>query len=223
MRSNSRDSQVNTFPIHDPPVVDPYFSDDGCYLYGTDAPLEFGTFQSDIQSYRTPLIVKVPDQVPRSAPMLDSTVPSILQTNPYQSSALSRSAAFELSKRSKPPVQRANSLVFDQDERGVVHVSHLHQLEKEGAVILHTFGTNGKFQSDTLSRLPEEVTKCVDVSLLHSSPGVTSNQVRVVLNKAPQERYTVNDVSNNILPAVIDRERESIPTFVSTVHLSVEA
>lgn len=30
----------NTFPAHDPPVVDPYFSDDGIYLCGTDAPLE---------------------------------------------------------------------------------------------------------------------------------------------------------------------------------------
>jgi hypothetical protein len=92
-------------------------------------------------------------------------------------------------------------------------------LENQGAVILHSFGTDGKFQSDTLSRLPEDVTKYVDVSLLHSSPEASSNQVRLVLNKAPQREYMAKDISNNILPIVIDRTKESIPTFVTTIHL----
>jgi hypothetical protein len=212
------ESHSNPFPVHDPPIVDPHFSDDGCYLYGTDAPIEYG-FEKDIASYSTPLIVRVPDYVPVVASLLDGTVASRIQTNPFQNASLAKRAAFELSKRPKPPVQRANSLIFNQDGEGVVHVSHLHQLEKEGAVVLHSFGTNGKFQSDTLSRLPDMITKCADVSVLHSSLEAASNQVRVVLNKAPQRQYTAEDVANDILPAVIERTKESIPSFITTVHM----
>jgi hypothetical protein len=209
----------NPFPVHDPPIVDPSFSDEGRYLYGTDAPLEFGPFGNSVCNGSVPLITEVPMSVP--VKMLDNTTPSRIQTNPYQTEEVAVRGAFELSKRPKPPVQKANSLVFDQDEGGVVFVSHLQQLEQNGTVIVRTFGTDGRLQFDTLSRLPKELKDCVDVSL--STHSLTEGRVRILLNKALQTHYAPSDVGDNGLPAIIERDKESIPSFVSTVPMPVGA
>ena len=214
----------NPFPVHEPPIVDPSFSDDGMYVYGMDSPLEFGSRVVSARSIRrhcTPLICEVPEYVTATASTVSSNAVSRIQTNPLQSPAVAQRIALELSKKPKPAVQKANSLMFDQDEGGIVHISNLQQLEKEGAVVLNTFGANGKFQSNTISRLPKAITHCVDVSLIHSVPGAESDEVKVVLNKAPQKQYRPKDTSDCILPAIIKRQKKSVPTYISTMPLSL--
>jgi hypothetical protein len=100
-----------------------------------------------------------------------------------------------------------------------VHVSRMHQLEREAAVVLQTVGTNGKFKSETLTRLPKEVLHCVDVSLVSPSDDLGKNHVRIMLNKAPERFYTAKDIGKNDLPAMIVRDKNSIPTFISTVPM----
>jgi hypothetical protein len=212
----------NPFPIHDPPIVDPVFSDDGSLLYGTESPLVFTGHSTNRKPYSTPLFINVPESVPTSRSLVQNDLPSILQTNPHQSLTSAREAASELAKKPKPAVQRANSLVFDQDEGAVVHVSQLQHMEREGAVVLNSFGMDGKIQFQTLSRLPRELAECVDVALVNSAPGLDQDRVRVILNKSPQKFYTPKDISSSDLPMVVERAKESIPTFITSYHLPVD-
>lgn len=226
-RATAPNFRSNPFPVHEPPVIDSYFTDDGVYLCGTLTPFEFGFSSAILQELCVPVIARIPDYVPVAASILDSKVPSKIQTNPLQIKGISLQAAFDLAKRPKPHVQRANSLVFERGARGVVHVSQLQQLEKQGTVMLRTFGADGKFHADTFTRLPDAVRKCVDVSLVHSTTGgigwkktkASDDVVYVVLNKSHQKEYTPSDIENKVLPAVIERKKESIPSFINTVPM----
>jgi hypothetical protein len=158
--------------------------------------------------------------------VLDTLRLNMIPSNRFQSKSLSLRIASELAKKPKPRVQRTNCLVFEQGSGSVVHISQLQKLEEQGAVLLRTFSTNGKFQAETLTRLPDAVRKCVDVSVIHPvSEGsdmkltASTDRAYVVLNKQHQKVYTAEDINDNILPAVIEREKRSIPTFVNSVRL----
>ncbi len=228
----------NPFPINDPPIVDVYFTDDGEYLCGTDTPLEYGFEDVLLQELCNPIIVKASEPVIKEK-LLSSDLdmlrlnrelqPWDLKSNassPFQPRALSLSIASELAKKPKPPVQRTNCLVVEKGSGGVVHISQLQKLEEQGAVMLRKFSADGKFQAETLTRLPDAVRKCVDVSLIHpiheasdTTLQPSADRVYVVLNKQHQRFYTVGDIDENVLPAIIEREKESIPTFVNSVPL----
>ena len=223
-------AQSNPFPLHDPLVFDPYFSDDGDYLCGTDAPLEFG-FNEEVKSELSiPIATQVPEQLLLQAAQPGRAKAALIQLNPYQAKGLSVLTANSLSERPKPHVQRANTLLFEKGKGSVVHVSQLQQLEKHGAVMMRTFGTNGELKVQTLTRLPVSVKSCADVSIVNSTPPdaadrpkLDSDKVYVVLNKAHRRFYTAADVGDTTLPAVIEREKSTIPTFVRTVNLASEA
>lgn len=151
--------------------------------------------------------------------MLDSTTPSRIKSNPCQTEELAVRRAFELSKQPKSPVQKANSLIFDQKEGGIIHVSHLQHLEQDGAVVVRTFGTDGRLQFATISRPPKKLNHCVDVSLSTSS--IAEGQVRILLNKGLQPHYTSRDVGNASLPVIMERSKGSIPSVVTTVPVPV--
>ena len=215
---------TNPFPVSDPPIIDPVFSDDGKYLYGTDAPIEFGTgavSTTNLKRLGMFLIAKVPENIAERPEGVDSQVSIGFETGPGQCRVPFQQVALELATRPRQPVQKANTLAFDRDKGGVAHISQLQQLEKEGAVILNTFGTNGMLQSETLSRLPKEVTHCVDVSIIHPKPGLDSDSVRIVLDKAPQRIYTRDDVNKGLLPAILERKKASIPRFITTAPLAL--
>lgn len=119
-------------------------------------------------------------------------------------------------------MQRMSALAFAADGEGVTHISQLQQLERAGAVVLSTLGTDEMLQSETLSRLPSEVTRCVDVSIVMGDDegGEDSDTARVVLDKARRRGpHTLRDVDDVALPAVMQRSEASIPTFVATVPL----
>ncbi|KAK1749555.1 hypothetical protein QBC47DRAFT_333452 [Echria macrotheca] len=232
------DKPLNPFPLHDPPIIDPAFSDpDGEYLYGTDAPFEFGAgaiSRQNLRGFGKPLIVKVPHERVRARSSYpdpkaqdkgkgkETTVVSSIQTNPSQGLRSMRAAAMELAARPKPPVQRANVLSFDKDGKGVAHISQLQQLDSEGAVVLNTLGTDGHLKSETLSRLPAEMAACASVSFIHSGPGVRAGSARIVIDKAARRSYGRADLNKSALPAIVERERDSIPSFVTKVDLALE-
>lgn len=229
---------VNPFPLHEPAIVDPYFVSEGDYICGTDAPLECGFSKGRrLRDFCTPLIVKTPEFVTNASSVFkdDSSDNTLVKLS--QSRGLSMKAIMDLAGREKRHIQRANSLVFEKDSgTGVIHVSQLNQIEREGAVILRAFGTDGKFKAQTLTRLPNDVKECVDVSLLHSVKknelydnrtrelnASTKSVVYVVLNKAHQKEYTAEDIGSDSLPAIIERKKESIPSFInSEMMISME-
>lgn len=223
------ESCSNPFPIHDPPIVDPYFVDEGIYLCGTDAPLQFGVSVEISQDFCTPIIVQVPDLVRVAPSILNPSLPSKIQKNPLQTKSKSHAAVLDLACRPKEALQRANSLVFERGIGGVVHISQLQSLEEQGAVVLRALGQDQTPRAFTLTRLPHEVKHCVDVSLLHGFAGerdadlvsdsarAPSKLVHLVLNKAHQKEYTARDVGDTILPALIERDMESIPNVINTI------
>lgn len=266
---------LNPVPVHEPPIVDVVYSDDGRYLYGTQAPFDFGSgavSEENMKSLSKPIIARAPDYTTRplllpSSPSLPVRLRRLLAVGSRKgkepmpdhahhdrSTALTaadedrgqgggsglaafRSAAAELASGPRPPVQRMNVLAFAGDGAGVAHISRLQQLERAGAVVLTTLGTDGRLRSETLSRLPSEVTRCVDVSIVTDEGegegeggddggdrggGSKSDTVRIVLDKARRRGlYTLRDVDDVALPAVIQRSRASIPTFVAKVPLDM--
>lgn len=213
--------RLNPLALHDPPIFDPYFSDEGDYICGTDTPLEYGFKEQAEHQLCIPIATPVPELLllPRS-----SSRPSDTWLSALKRGFLSLSTATELAERPKPNVLHANTLIFEKGAGSVVHVSQLQQLEKEGAVMMRTFGSDGHFKVETLSRLPKSIKNCVNVSIVHSTPAdaqiqLDPSKVYVVMNKSHRKYYTRDDLDDKTLPAVLEREKESIPTFLSTVNM----
>jgi hypothetical protein len=110
-------------------------------------------------------------------------------------------------------------LSFYQGKDEIVYISHLGQSQSDGSIILNTFGTDGDFRSQTISRLPLEIAHCVNITLVNAPVGENSDVVKVVLNKASQKRYTPMDVSKLSLPTVIERQKKSIPCIKGTLQI----
>jgi hypothetical protein len=113
-----------------------------------------------------------------------------------------------------PAAQRTNNLVLTQDARGMSSVSILRQLETDGTIVLHSLREDGMLKSETLSRLPKSIASSGDAILLNPLQGEDSGTVRLVLNKSHQALYCNTDISNDKLPAILERSRASIPTVV---------
>ncbi|KAJ9213962.1 hypothetical protein DTO166G4_4407 [Paecilomyces variotii] len=114
---------------------------------------------------------------------------------------------------------RVGSLAFTRSGDGVGHISQLSNLEHEAAVVLETLGTDGRLQSQTLTRLPNQLRSISMPTLLNTPGGEQSEYVRILLNKAVQDRYSLNDIAERpgmLLPVMLERSRESIPTYTAT-------
>ena len=117
--------------------------------------------------------------------------------------------------------QRTNGLVLARDAEGVSSISVLRKMESEGAIVLHSLREDGMSRCETLTRLPESIKSTSDIVLLNPFQGGDSGMVRLVLNKSPQARYSIADISGNGLPAILERSRSSIPAVIgkSRVYL----
>ncbi|XXH00175.1 hypothetical protein Hte_006517 [Hypoxylon texense] len=226
----------NAFRVHDMPMMDPVFSADGHFLHGTKASSEFyiGSI-SDLEidcissqrlnMTRQPLITKLPADIglERSSSCKGKEIQR-LQKNTQQIQGFEnfRSAALELAAQPQPPVQRANTLSFSKDADGVAQISRLWELRKDSAVVLTTLGLDGKLQNETLSRLPDETQQYYDISIVHGlnpTDGM-KDTMHIVLNRSSRRFYLYSDL-NQAPPAIVERERDSIPSYVTTVNLEV--
>ncbi|KAJ9316618.1 hypothetical protein DTO271D3_3125 [Paecilomyces variotii] len=119
---------------------------------------------------------------------------------------------------------RVGSLALNRSGDGVGYISQLSNLEHEGAVVLETLGTDGRLQSQTLTRLPNELRSISRPTLLNAPGNEQSEYVRILLNKAVQDRYSLNDIDGRpgmLLPVMVERSRESIPTYTASNRQAV--
>ncbi|KAL2822752.1 hypothetical protein BDW59DRAFT_149096 [Aspergillus cavernicola] len=205
------------------------FSPDGQFIYGND--LESGL----------PIIVKVEEDnvsprhqlTPRRVPghhrkqQEQQILPSSSQEKAYQDQRIT-SASENLPQlftqaNAPPATQQLGSFRFDQGEDGNSQVSQLSQLEGKGSIILRTMGADGTLREQILSRLPERLKSISVPTIIHPTPTSLSDSsrnrpdcVKILLNKAQQTHYSLGDMGEVSLPAVVERAWETIPT-VTTV------
>ncbi|KAI4867277.1 hypothetical protein F4820DRAFT_468079 [Hypoxylon rubiginosum] len=226
----------DAFLVHNLPMMDPVFSADGNFLHGTNVSSDFyiGSISDldidyisslRLNETRQPLIVRLPAYIrPEHASSFEGEETQCLQetTEQIQSLETFRAAVLEIAAQPQPPVQRANTLAFDKDAGGVAHISRLWELKRDGAVVLTTLGLDGQLRNETLSRLPDETRQYYDISLVHGlnpTHGMRDT-MRIVLNRTSRRFYLYSDL-NKAPPATVERERDSILSYVITVNLEV--
>ncbi|KAH0542496.1 hypothetical protein FGG08_003092 [Glutinoglossum americanum] len=190
-------------PIHEATLKNISFSDSGDSLFGWDRE----------KLVSIPLMERGPALLPA---ILDP------QQSPSRSTPGVGGATDALQIRHPYAVQKANSLVMARDVRDMATASVLRQMEKEGSIVLHTLREDGRLKSETLTRLPESIKYISNTVLLNPLLGEDSRKIRLVLNKSPQHRYSIVDISGNGLPAILERSRASIPAVVGRRRMTLQ-
>ncbi len=114
----------------------------------------------------------------------------------------------QLSSGHSPATQSSGAIVF-HSQAGKATISQLQHLSKEGAIVLHSLGSDGTFESQVLSRVPDTIvdaestiTPCGD-----ADPGTT----RFVINRRRRSYYHLGMLDEPVLPAIVERATSSIP------------
>jgi len=130
-----------------------------------------------------------------------------------------------LSKSSTSQILAAGSPLFAASSTSTTY-SSIVQFSSSSAIVLQTLDHTGTMTSHTLARLPKSETLEQSYSTL--IPSTTNNtpwsinnwnnnsnagaeRLRLVLNKAAQETYSVGQKADFCLPAVFERTKESVP------------
>ncbi|KAL3473036.1 hypothetical protein BJX99DRAFT_261719 [Aspergillus californicus] len=184
------------------------FSSDGQFLYG-----------EDVQSSR-PVIVNVEECL---RPQHRQLTPGVDPGLKNQQLIPNCNPQYLLPLAAATPIQHSDLLRFTHASNGTAQISHLSQLEGQGSIVLRTLSSDGTLREQTLSRLPDRLKAISVPTVLHpeSGHGETGN-VKIVLNKTPQERYTFADVGDTSLPAIVERSWESVPTVTTVVGTGME-
>jgi hypothetical protein len=102
------------------------------------------------------------------------------------------------------------------DFQGQLQISALAQDKDRGSVMLQTIRADGKVTEETITRLPKLSTLEKSYSTL--VPAASHKNLRLVLNMAIQDTYDADAVTDFQLPAVLDREKSSVPAVVYTAE-----
>jgi hypothetical protein len=103
--------------------------------------------------------------------------------------------------------------VFSHSQ-GRLQISTLQQHHSVGAVVLQTVRGDGAIMEATVTRLPRSTTLEKSYSTLVKTH--YHQHMRLVLNMAAQESYPLTQRPDFILPAILDRQKSTIPiSFVS--------
>ncbi|KAF8852440.1 hypothetical protein BDZ45DRAFT_730184 [Acephala macrosclerotiorum] len=100
--------------------------------------------------------------------------------------------------------------------QGQLQMSALTQDLDSGSVMLQTLRANGEFREEKITRLPKSLTLEKSYSTL--VPAESHRNLRLVLDKAIQETYSTKEIPDFQLPAVLDRDKSSIPTTAYDAH-----
>jgi hypothetical protein len=119
--------------------------------------------------------------------------------------------------------QSSNSVFTSSNENGDLTLSLLQGIQSHGAVVLHTFCQDGTVQSETLTRLPPELTIDVEAVLLPSREGEDEPHevMRIALNQSPRPGYVIGERPRYSLPAIIEREKRTIPVVRDKAQLKL--
>jgi hypothetical protein len=98
--------------------------------------------------------------------------------------------------------------------QGQLQISALVQNNENRSVMLQTMRGDGKMVEETIMRLPQSSTLEKSYSTLVSAS--SHKNLRLVLNMAIQDTYSVEPEVDLKLPAVLDRQKVSIPRTIYT-------
>lgn len=104
---------------------------------------------------------------------------------------------------------------------GQLQISALSQDSDSRSVVLQTMRADGKMIEETITRLPQLATLEKSYSTL--VPAGCHKNLRLILNMAIQETYSVNEHSDYQLPVMLERTIDSIPRVESTWQAPLEA
>ncbi|KAI9775589.1 MAG: hypothetical protein M1839_000989 [Geoglossum umbratile] len=210
----SKMGQEHTYPIHDAPLEELSFSDNGPWIFGWTWRTKF-FYESEQERKARRDLIKID---------IAKNYWALLEDRHQYRPSLSRCVlktgeATDLQISLLPTVQRTGNPTLRQDAEGMSSVSLLRQLESDGAIVLQSLREDGMLKSETLTRLPKSIKP--NVALLNPSQGEGSETVRLVLNKPLQNRYSLANLPNDELPAILERPQASIPTVVGKTRMSL--
>jgi hypothetical protein len=104
--------------------------------------------------------------------------------------------------------------------QGQLQISALTQDGDKGSVILRTMRADGTEIKETITRIPKSST--LEMSYSSLVPTGDHSQLRLVLNKAIQDTYSIVESSDFKLPAVLERKKDSIPVQIYAQQQRVE-
>jgi hypothetical protein len=113
-----------------------------------------------------------------------------------------------------PPTQSSNGLVITTSEDGGIQWSTIKQYNADNAVLLSSFSQDGTQRVAELVHLP--ISGGIGTSfptLLNPFDDNNKDTIRMVLNKAVQDKYNHKDCPGLVLPLVLERRKDTIPTF----------
>jgi hypothetical protein len=103
-------------------------------------------------------------------------------------------------------------------------MSILRGASSEGALVRQTVREDGTAVSETLTRLPEGIKANSNATILASTTTGSTEVIRILLNKSHQD-FTLGNDSNAAdtlpLPAILERTRSTIPTFIPQLPMTI--
>jgi hypothetical protein len=213
---------LKPFEISSEPMLNIRFSNDGSQLYGNSA--NYFRSEDPIAPHRMIRIM-----IPRNHYRL----PSVYQDRRSNTGEMRLSRNYarhsigtidSLSHGPVPMTQESNSLIFGRDQQGMINISELQQVVDEGALVLHTMREDGVMTSETLTRLPKWAASNYQAALLKPFDDDGTGKVSIVLNRAarPFQSYCSDEVSDPLLPTVLERNKSTITTFEGTGTYSLQ-
>ncbi|KAJ6002925.1 hypothetical protein N7451_005472 [Penicillium sp. IBT 35674x] len=109
---------------------------------------------------------------------------------------------------STAPTQAVGALSFSRNGEGQPQISQVQNWKEEGTIVLKSLTVDGRVEYSSLSRLPDDLRFSSKATMLRTRPDEDSNIVRMCLDKAEQNLYSLHDCGNmaNVqLPAIVER------------------
>jgi hypothetical protein len=213
------------------------FTADGRYLYGTTPQCRFRYpethFHYDERDYDAPLsglrcqhkdVLIGLSHSPLLMNKFTNSIPDNRSATPSQQLAATNSRS-PTSLQCTSVAQTTNAVQLSRNHNGAAQISTLRDIGSQGALVLQTVREDGAKISETLTRLPESMKSNSSATVIAPNTTDSEETVRIVLNKT----YTTEKSSGNFkapptchLPAVLERTRSTIPTFISRNTLPLE-
>jgi hypothetical protein len=213
--------------IHEPPLARIAFTDDGIYLYGLKPNTHrYPESQGDPSEYQS---IDILVKLSMSRPLLiDQSAPNTSTVNPTHANldraGAARHSEASLSLRSTPASHLTGNVGIGRDHNGVGYMSILRGASSEGALVRQTVREDGTAVSETLTRLPEGIKANSNATILASTTTGSTEVIRILLNKSHQD-FTLGNDSNAAdtlpLPAILERTRSTIPTFIPQLPMTI--
>lgn len=225
--------------IHKSPLARVSFTADGRYLYGMTSQCSFRYPEThthlDYSDARNPQSLPnfqcqfkdVLIGLSHSALLIDKSTngtPELRSTTPSQQLAPTNSRGLA-SVQHDLAAQSTGAVQLSRRHNGAAQVSILRDIGSQGALVLQSARKDGTQISETLTRIPEDMISSSSATIIAPNSTGSEETVRIVLNKTYSTENSGRDfeaTSSFHLPAILERTRSTIPTFISRSPLPLE-